>query len=496
MEEREEHFAEFREERPVVRSTSSPRRPAIRSLAALVRLGGQDFTFKLSTRPLVLGHAATVQYYWLDSRQFRHLSTAAAADNFRACLGHWAAAMRALGLANDLEQQIHYVTALCYAEVCNRKSLQEIYRDAYLAPRAAKLDHPLPRGVSTRIRDIVTSQDRFRVQEELDGVLGGFEPPGRVLPLLQEAFRRWVGKGVVLMRERGNEGLKQFLGEVNYWLSTYRKRSGRWVRHFINLFAYEAKVSFYRCYANAWIKLIPWLGKNHSLDQVSERFLRFWHHQNQPIEIPHGRTIGGIYYPTHGRATVVERGRDGRAVPRSLTWKNPQVGPTHVQDVFRGQVLSLHPLSGFFMQDPKACAIAGKFFTSDRYEDVMVRGNVKSCPEYWDLIGAILAAAHRYRQAVDEQGERRRVRPNRSGALATLACPAEEYSVATLLEDFAAHRKVRCPKCADTLRLERYQPAEDGDPGRADYRCRARHQLVTIEFTRSDLERFWRGSDA
>lgn len=479
----------------MARSTSIPRRPASKSLVATISLEGQDFTFKLFTRSLSLGDAATVQYYWLDSRQFRHLDSAAS-SNFCACLGHWGAAMRALGLGNDLEQQIHYVTAQCYPLVSNCKCLQEVYRDAYLAPRRVNPVIPLPRAVRLRIRDIAASQDRFRVQEELDRVLGGFEPPARVLPLFQEAFRRWVGKGVVLMRARGDDGLKLFLREADYWLSKYRKRSGRWVRHFINLFAYEAKVSFYRCYANAWIDLIPWLRKHHGLDPVSERFLRFWHHQNQPIEIPHGRTIGGIYYPTHGRATVVERGRDGRAVPRSLTWETPQIGPTHVRDVFRGQVLSLHPLSGFFMQDPKACAAAGRFFTCDRFEDVTVRGNVQSCPEYWDLIGAILAAGHRYRQALDEQEQQRRVRPNRSGAIATRACPASECSEAALLEDFAAHRRVRCPDCAGTLRLERYHlPAEDGDPGSADYCCRACHRLVTIDLAQSDLERFWLGSD-
>lgn len=476
----------------VERSTSISRRPS--ALTATISLGGQDFTFKLYTRSLSLG-PATVQYYWLDSRPLRRLGNAASAANFCACLGHWWAAMRASGLGNDLEQQIDYVTAQCYPLVSNCKRLQAVYRDAYLAPRRGNPVIPLPRAVRLRIRDIAASQDRFRVQEELDRVLGGFEPLVRVLPLLQEAFRRWVGKGVVLMRARGNDGLELFLREADYWLSTYRKRSGRWVRHFINLFAYEAKVSFYRCYANAWIDLIPWLQKHRGLDPVSERFLRFWHHQNQPIEIPHGRTLGGIYYPTHGRATVVARERDGRPERRSLTWETPHIGPTHVRDVFRGQVLSLHPLSGFFMQDAKACAAAGRFFTCDGYEDVMDRGS-QSCPEYWDLIGAILAAAHRYRQALDEQEQQRRVRPNRSGAIATLAGPDSDYSQATLLEDFAAHRKVRCPKCAGTLRLERYHcPAKVNAPGRAEYRCRGCNHPVAMAFSQSDLERFLLGAN-
>ncbi len=80
---------------------------------------------------------------------------------------------------------------------------------------------------------------------------------------------------------------------------------------FVNLFSYECKVSFFTCYANAWVDLIPWLRKHRGLDKVSERFLRFWHNQN----------------PSTG-------GADGR-------------------DAFNGQVLALHPLSGFFMKDPR-----------------------------------------------------------------------------------------------------------------------------------------------
>src|SRR5262249_28247822 len=142
-----------------------------------------------------------------------------------------------------------------------------------------------------------------------------------------------------------------------------------------DLFSYECKVSFYRCFANVWVDLIPWLRENRDLDEVSERFLRVWHMQNQPIEQP-----------------------DGRVIP----------------DVFGGQVLSLHPLSGFFMKDPALCTIAGRFFLSDAYERAMVQGRAEDCAEYWEFVGAILTAAGLYRQALDRQAERRGVRQRNS----------------------------------------------------------------------------------
>lgn len=465
-------------------------RPPLKSLDATLSLLGNDFQFKLYTRPLVLGDAATIDYYWIDSR---HLRRGADSDlaNFRACVGLWGTAMRVSGLGDDLTQQVHYVTALCYPLVNQCNSLHDIYLDAYLAPSRVKPASRLPQAIYLQIQDVVKSRCRFQVQKELDGVLGRFEPPSRDLPVLQEAFRYWVGKGVVLMRQRGNDGLKEFLREVDYWLSKFRKRSDPIVRHFINMFAYEAKVAFYRCYANAWVALIPWLREHHGLDEVSERFLRFWHHQNQPVEIPHGRTAGGISYPTHRRATFIGKDQSGKPVARSLMWETQQIGPTHLRDVFSGQVLSLHPLSAFFMRNSDACATAGRFFTSTRYEGVMVGAGAETCSEYWDLIGEILTAAHRYRLALDEQRDERQVRASRSETIAKIACERGSVSESELMEDFAVVQKVRCPRCDDSLRFEHYDAApKPSGQGQAHYRCRSCSHHVQISFDKSMLEQF------
>src|SRR5438067_1955533 len=88
---------------------------SVESLTVPIRLRGQDFTFKLFTRPLRLGPYGTIRYYWMDSSQLRAaLASDAAAANFRNCVGHWWAAMQAAGLGDDPEQQAHLVTALCY----------------------------------------------------------------------------------------------------------------------------------------------------------------------------------------------------------------------------------------------------------------------------------------------------------------------------------------------------------------------------------------------
>lgn len=461
------------------------------SLDVPLRRFGQDFSFRLCRRPLHLGAGVTAQYYWMDSSGLRSLRNETAAANFRNCIGHWAGAMRAQGVAGELEQQIHYVLAVCYGLVTTSKAMQGIYRDAYLAPEATTTETSLPEEVRERIQEATAGRDRFGVQRELDAALGRFEVPSQALPLLQEALRRWVGSGVSRMRQDGNAGLESFLREVDTWLQRLRKRSPRWVRHFLNLFAYECKVSFYTCFANTWIDLIPWLRENHGLDVVSERFLRFWHHQNQPIEIPHGRTIGGLDYPTHIRARVVQTDRDGRSTRHALTVETERLAPTHVRDAFSGQVLSLHPLSGFLMKDAALCAISGKFFASDACATALQRGQVERRAEYWDLMGAILTAAHLYRQSLDSQFARRgtheRVAADMTSWSQEQSRP-EEATESELLEEFARANGQACPACRQSLCFRRYEPANaEDDHFQADFECGSCGHGVLLSIRRDDL---------
>src|SRR4051812_18622118 len=153
----------------MARAPRSASQPPPESLTATVRLRGQEFSFKLFTRPLRLGDYGTVQYYWMDSSQLRAaLATEAAAANFRACVGHWWAAMLVSGLGDDPDQQAHLVSALCYPLVSRDKSLQAIYRDAHLDPkRLRSASASLPDDLRLRIREVVRGRDRLGVQREL-----------------------------------------------------------------------------------------------------------------------------------------------------------------------------------------------------------------------------------------------------------------------------------------------------------------------------------------
>lgn len=220
---------------------------------------------------------------------------------------------------------------------------------------------------------------------------------------------------------------------------------------------------------------------------MSERLLRFWHHQNQPIEVPHGRTLGGIYYPTRGGAAVFERASNGRGACRSITWETQHIGPTHIPDVFHGQVLSLHPLSGFFMKDAALCAIAGRFFASDCCDEVIMHSHA-DCREYWDLVGAILSAAHLYKREAARQAQRDGVRQRGGDIVKKIATSCETTSEAVLLEDFAEAQRIRCPRCRGRLILRKYYPAQsETDQFQVDYACRSCRQQVSKTFGRKAL---------
>ena len=459
------------------------------SITATIPFRRQEFSFRLYRRRLCLGAAGVVHYYWMDGSEFRDPDSESGAANFRNVIGFWAAAMRQMSLGNELDQQINYVLAVCYGLVGQCKSLQSVYRDAYLGHQARRAaEDALPDEIRERIREIVQSRDRLRVETELNAALGRFEPPTKLLPLLQEAFTHWVGNGVALLRKDGNDGLERFLNETEYWLNKFRKRSKPWVRHFIDLFAYECKVAFYTCFANAWVEIIPWLVENQGLDRLSERFLRFWHNQNQSIEIPHGRTLGGIFYPTQCGMAFLEKSHSGDRVAHTISVQTEHIGPTHVKDVFSGQVLSLHPLSGVFMMDSAFCAIAGKFFASAAYEQTMKNGVSHFCGEYWDLIGAIMSAAHLYRRALDRQNSSRG-KLTRTDAAPNAVASSDEPSQTTLLDDFAVSRGIKCRKCRGKLRSISHRLTETGqDLVVVNYTCEACQKNVQVPIRYSDLK--------
>jgi hypothetical protein len=441
----------------MTRLAPSSRRPHLESFAASVSVGGHEFTFHLHTRPLSLGTDVAAQYYWMDSSGFRITRRRRSAEpaNLRNCIGHWWAVVQAAGLGRDPVQISHLILATSFGLISGGKAVQQVFRDAHLAAGAtAPEGQSLPEEVQHRIRAVVLSRDRTRVGEELDETLGRAETPSTDARALRQTFDGLLQVGIELVRDHGNDGLEEFLARFDAWSEKHRKKGGRaWLRRFLNLFGYACKASFYLCYANAWISLIPWLRRHRGLDDVSERLLRFWHMQNQSVEQP-----------------------DGRASP----------------DVFWGQVLSLHPLSGFFMKDPGLCAAAGRFFSSGRYGEAAAGG----LAEYWEVVGAVLTAARLYRQAADEQANARGVRRRGGAAVEGVACAAGGESAPQLLEDFAASQKVVCPNChSKSLRLVSFSPAGDDGLVRVEYACPPCARTVRTAFDGDTLTRYMTSAD-
>ena len=187
-------------------------------------------------------------------------------------------------------------------------------------------------------------------------------------------------------------------------------------------------MSIFTCFANLWIDLIPWLQQNRNLDLTSERFLRFWHYQHTQEALP-------------------------------------EQGP-YDSDVFSGQILSLHPLSAFFMNDPALRAVAGRFFATDAWNDVFERNNVNR-PEYQALIRAILHAANTYRQAYRSQSESRSGRDvqlvNDTSIIATDTAPMSAMDMEEMLVRAASNLGFVCSQCGAALIAIRISTPPDSD---------------------------------
>jgi hypothetical protein len=426
-------------------------------LIAPIPIGGHTFDFHLCARPISLGPVA-VHYYWMDVTYLRSVKDIIGETNFRSCTGHWMHAMQASGAMDDA-QRAHFVTAMLYLVFCRSKSLQKIYSDAILRPvrRGAELNVELPDETRIRIKRLIRPRNRNRIGQEFDEIFGRFYPPEDKRRQLDKAFNRLIGLGVEKLK---NDAFEAYLEFMESETADARKRGGHeFDRMFINMLGYQAKVAFYLCYANAWIDIIKWLKENRGLDKFSERFLRFWHCQNQPPE-----------------------GADG----------------TIHRDVFSGQVLALHPLSGFFMRDAALCEVAGRYFGSDEFDQVARTGNADKCKTYWNLVGAILDAAHQYRIARDQQANSRGGRGHSvelsEPMLNTVSAREESSADLGRLEEFAKYKQLRCA-CGNTLKVLKVYPAKSNAKWfKLDFTC-AKCKLPTSKrFGREELT-MWLKSD-
>jgi len=341
---------------------------------------GSRFEFDLDHRRLKLPECDPVDYYWMDDRQLRRGDC----PNYRACRDLWWAAMESKDLTvhhggQDREReldvdgnQMTLVQAELWPHVCESKGQQTVFRDARLrykrvrarrpddvdedADEEAGLSITLDDVEDHRLRAIAQRRDIREIREAIREVFAGGLPQGAEKDALNTEYNEFMDKCIAALESEGREGLRAHLrDEVVPHLQRWRRRGGRpQETRFLNLLVYNSKISFYTCFANAWVCLIPWLKEHENLDARSERLLRLWHFRQRRID-------------------------------------------EKAPDVFWGQTLSLHPISGIIMKQPYHQLVLARYLDSDT--DVHDAAN----SEYWDLVGAILVACHEYRALRDRQ---------------------------------------------------------------------------------------------
>lgn len=414
--------------------------------------GGRRFAFELCRRELDFGPAGRAPYYWMDSRRFRSKKPG---PNFRACVDLWWTAVEGAGATDETDNQVNLVLAECYPLVSTARTLQDIYIDAQLHKKAdrqiilgresgrieAERIYYLPEEEVSRHRQLTASHDVPGIRAELEALFLGAMPPTHEMPAYQVAARSWIGEGIRAFRTGGHQGLRDYVSEVDQWIATYRKQGNLdRVRRFVNMFSYECKVAFYLCHTSAWVGLIQKLVTDGRLSNViGERFMRMWHHQNQPVD-------------------------DNRGMPGGA------------RDVFCGQVLSLHPLSAIVQTEAPYLATIGRWLAHPEYETLQRTNRVATCPEYWDVVAVILQAAHEYDHA------RRQWEATRgSGTYADSEAvdnKSRDDAVASariLFDDYAAKQKMVCSTCKKALSYVDHELTDVEETVLVNYRCPSGH---------------------
>jgi hypothetical protein len=271
-----------------------------------LRRFGRPFPFELCRRKLDMGPAGEITYCWMVSSALRRGEGA----NFRSCIDFWWAAMESEGLTGGDDVITTRVFAESYRRLGGVRGTQEAFLDAHLpAPALLSREWCLPQEEARHLRAVALSRDVKRIREELESTFVGERMPEELKDAAQEECEKWLGEGARALHAGGTAGLQSWLDDQLVPRMKKLRRSGSrggkrpvsaWL---LNAWAYNAKASFYATYANAWGVLLGEMEKQ-GLDAQSSRFMRLWHMQNPN-----------------------EQG----------------------EDVFWGQVLSLHPLSGTIM---------------------------------------------------------------------------------------------------------------------------------------------------
>ena len=407
---------------------------------------GREFDFRICQRELTVGVPSKVLYYWMNSAQLRQ---GTGGPNFRPCVDLWWHVAEQEGQEKDLDNLANLVLAECYPLINTSKGMQDVYVDAQLS-RTADRDysfskvnnvrmassvrtHQLSTDECQRLREIAFTRDWTKIRSEFEQLFLGEQPSEEELPAFNEAAQSWIGNGIVEFKKGGHQGLQNYAATLDEWIVKLRKQGQiERVHRFLNRFSHTCKIAFYTCYCSAWVGILQWLEHNCEPNVVGDRLMRLWHNQN--------------------------RG-DHSAENKS--------------DVFHGQVLALHPLSGIMHSSPEHLTTIGQWFGHREYDSIMSAGKAEKCDEYWSLVGSILIAAHEYSGSRNRCNEfRDQVTQVSSETVSGAAIEDTNLSMNEAFEHVAAEGGHKCSKCAEAVTYIRHEPPDDDNSTvTVDFEC-------------------------
>lgn len=399
---------------------------------ATVVVGSRDFEFEICSRTIDFTNAGgpAVEYFWLDTRGLR----TGTGLNYRSCVESWWACMEHEGFTkeqphhsqDELERvcnnEIGLALAKLYPLVAKNRAAKKTVHDAWLQSRTRKSGverYSLDPQEAQRLRMLAAGGDVLAIGREIQNILVDELPPADERQPFNEAFGQWMTNAVHALRNGGQERLEAFLkDDLLPWLQKYRRRGdqkakSRNPRLFTNMVEYEARVAFYCCFANAWVLLVPWLREHRDLQPASERLLELMHSQN-----------------------ANDSG----------------------EDIFWGQILSMHPSSVWLFESPDHRAVLGRYLAS--VSSLGAGGTIDNAsnPAYWNLVGATLIAFHEYRCQL-EVDETARNRDSKAQSVSKNDAILEKDR----FERFAESQGMSCQLCDHPKMMFRKQELYDRD---------------------------------
>jgi hypothetical protein len=404
------------------------------------RLPGQEARTDPSQREGDKSSKLIIDYYWMNTIAFRRGDAGA---NFRPIVDLWWASMHANGKQPDKHDLANLVFAESFPLVNTSRGRQKVFLDAIVSKNVSSWNS-LPLEERESLRKLVCARDPNAIRAKIKDLFVREGIPETLKRAYNEAAGRWIVNGSVAFKKSGATGLRRWVNEeLGPILGKYRKAGNRGgsqtnLRLFVNAWAYECKVGFYTCYANAWVCLLEELERN-GLDAASSRCMRLWHSQN----------------------------------PNDTG-----------EDVFKGQVLALNPLSREVMQKPEHLAALWKWLTLAANGHTESTDFASVSKEYLEVVVAILAAATEYRNNWDLANEARNLKGQGATATGTAEKPTETELSPKAFQNYAEYRELSCLFCRVALKYKSYTKKDvDGDSVvLATYKCPSCGKTDEIEF--------------